>query len=599
MNLRAATHEPRPAATPRPRGGLRRLGRSLRGLGRSLRGMGRATAYAAALLAALAPGGAGWASPVTFFSSSVAGYGGGSIQHGATPFGPPRRLPPPHPPTTGLPALGLPAGYQPAVGRFGFLPPRPLATSDGLHHAPQHTGPCQTLVPCDGRDFSPTERFHLQPYAGCDEQAIYGNHYLVPTQRPLVELGLPFYGNGPIPKSKTWCGPTNLVQQKFYTYGDYRMGFAQNKNLNDEATVLAHRINLELDYWMTSTERVHAFIGPFQDGGNFMRIEEGVFFDELALFSDNTDTLFFEGDLGQMLGGWERTVAPMDLPFTVGRVPLFLQKGVWLQVTAGGAAVTLPAKNSPWLDWSNFDVTLFALLDQVSTDALNQAPHTGRLYGATTFVESRGGYLELGYAYVEDRGGQGRSYHNLSASYTRRYLNRVSNSVRVIVNAGQGGPRGARTADGVLLLVENSLLTRNPYNVVPYVNFFAGFGSPQPASRAAAFGGVLFNTGILFQVDALTGFPTLDATGNNTFGAAVGVDLLAKNFDQQLILEAAVLQATGSAAGRNAPGDQYGLGVRWQLPVSEAHLIRADVMHAFTENADGLSGARVEFRWKF
>jgi len=499
----------------------------------------------------------------------------------------------------GLDQLKPDRNYQPSVGRFGVLPPAPLPGTCGLHEAPPRIGRGKCLAPCDDRDFSPDPCFDCTPYYACDEQDIYGGKYLVPTQRPLVECGLPFYANGPMPPSEQWFGPTNLVQQKFYIYGDYRIGLAQNKNLNDEATILAHRLNLEVDYWITSTERIHAFTGPFQEAGQFMRIEEGEFFDELEIFNDNTDTLFFEGDLGQMLGGFERTLAPFDLPITAGLVPLLFQNGVWALDTAWGVAATLPAKNSPGLDWSNFDVTFFALLDQVSTDAFDQAAHSGQLYGATTFIESRGGYLELGYAYVDDRHGVGRSYHNVGVSYTRRYLNRVSNSVRVIVNAGQNGPKNQRTADGVLLLVENSLLTQNPYRVVPYVNFFAGFGRPQPAARAAAFGGVLFNTGILFQTDALTGFPTLDPTGNDTAGAAVGVDLLGEGFDQQLIVEAAVLHAYGDAATRNAPGDQYGVGVRWQLPLSEAQLIRADAMYGFTDNADDISGARLEWRWKF
>lgn len=526
------------------------------------------------------------------------------------------------------PLCGPSSGFQPAIGRFGVFGPPPLRCSGDLYELPQQPLPGQSLIltvppkvesdkkpnasksekgqqpeepyePGLRGDFSPDPCYDYQCYNTCGEQNIYGGKYLVPTQRPLGEWGLPFYGNGPIPASEEWCGSTNLVQQKLYIYGDYRIGFAQNQNLNREATVLAHRLNLELDYWITSTERLHMFTGPFQDGGNFMRLEEGEFFDELEMFSDNTDTLFFEGDFGQILGGFENTLAPFDMPFTVGLVPMLLQNGVWMQDAFWGAAATLPAKNSPLLDWSNFDVTFFTALDQVSTDAFGQSPHSAEMYGATTFIESRGGYLEAGYAFVDDRAAMGRSYHNVGLSYTRRYLNRVSNSVRVIVNTGQDGPENDRTADGVLFLVENSLLTKNPYNLVPYVNFFAGFGRPQSAARAAAFGGVLFNTGILFQTDALTGYPTLDPTGNDTAGVAVGVDLLGDNFSQQLIVEAAALHAYGDDPGRSAPGNQYGVGVRWQLPVSNAHLIRADAMYGATENARDISGARVEFRWKF
>jgi hypothetical protein len=110
---------------------------------------------------------------------------------------------------------------------------------------------------------------------------------------------------------------------------------------------------------------------------------------------------------------------------------------------------------------------------------------------------------------------------------------------------------------------------------------------------------VLRNTGILFESDNLTGYPTLDATGNETYGAAFGIDLLAPEFTHQLILEAAVLQAFGDPAFRNAPGDQYGIGARYQVPISHAHLLRFDVMHGWFENSDDATGARAEFRWKF
>ena len=155
------------------------------------------------------------------------------------------------------------------------------------------------------------------------------------------------------------------------------------------------------------------------------------------------------------------------------------------------------------------------------------------------------------------------------------------------------------TADGVLVIAENSFLTRWPYNVIPYINLFAGFDSPQSVARAGAAGGVLRNTGILFESDNLTGYPTLDATGNDTYGAAIGIDLLAPEFTQQLILEAAVLEVFGDPTLRNAPGDQFGVGMRYQVPITNAHLLRFDVMHGWFENTDDASGARAEFRWKF
>lgn len=489
--------------------------------------------------------------------------------------------------------------FQPIITRFGIVPPPLQCVGDPSEHHEPVVGCGSRLTPCDDRDFSNDPNYDCVPFEISQELGIYGNKFFVPAQRPLIEWGIPFYENGPMPRSSEIFGPTNVATPKFYVFGDYRMGFAQSQNVARESTELAHRLNLELDLWLTGTERIHAFIGPFQEGADFMRIDNGNFIRNLSWFDDDFSTLFFEGDLGQMLGGMEHTLAPFDMPVTAGLIPLLFQNGTWMLDAIWGAAVTVPAQNSPVLDWSNFDVTFFAGLDQVSSGAFPGENHAASLYGATTFIESQGGYAEVGYAFVEDRHGIGRSYHNLGVSYTRRYLNRVSNSVRVIVNAGQNGPRAQRTADGVLLLVENSLISKNPYNVIPYLNFFAGFGSPQPVARAGVFGGVLFNTGILFQADGLTGYPTLDPTGNNTAGAALGLDLLAPNFDQQLIVEAAILRAYGDAATRSAAGNQMGIGMRYQLPLSNAHLIRADAMVGLLDNSRDISGARIEYRWKF
>jgi hypothetical protein len=459
------------------------------------------------------------------------------------------------------------------------------------------------LAPYSSGDFLPDPLYDHLPYDACAEQSVYGDKYMNPVQRPLIEWGMPLYLGGPVPPPSTHCGETNPALPRFYLYGDYRAAAAYNDQNGRDVGVLANRLNLEWDLWLTSTERFHMFTGPFQEGNDFMRFEfddgRGEFFDEIDFFDADTDTLFFEGDLGYMIGGWTGRYAPFDLPFTAGLIPLLFQNGVWMEDAIVGVAATIPARNNPILDWSNYDVTFFAGFDQITSPAFDGSNAAANLFGVTTFIEAKGGYIEAGYAFLDDTTVFDRSYHNVGLSYTRRYLNLVSNSMRVILNAGQDGPDAARSADGVLLIAENSFLTPWPYNVIPYVNLFAGFNDPQSVARAGAAGGVLRNTGILFESDILTGYPTLDATANETCGAAIGVDLLAPEYRHQLILEAAALQAFGDPAFRNAPGDQYGVGARYQVPISNAHLLRFDVMHGWLENADDLTGARAEFRWKF
>ena len=98
------------------------------------------------------------------------------------------------------------------------------------------------------------------------------------------------------------------------------------------------------------------------------------------------------------------------------------------------------------------------------------------------------GYFELDYGYTLGRKKfDDLSYHNLSAAFTRRYFDLISNSVRVIYNVGQDPDHGERrTADGVLILIENSLISPLPLTLIPYFNAFAGFNKPQSLARAAA-----------------------------------------------------------------------------------------------------------------
>jgi hypothetical protein len=466
--------------------------------------------------------------------------------------------------------------------------------------APIQHDPCGDEVPFTSIDFSPDPAHDCYCWDGSSELGVYSGKHLNPTQRPWVECFTPLYGPGPWPPSYDCLGPTNLVRPKLYVYGDYRAAAAANNNGANSQTVLANRLNLDLDFSITATERFHAFWGPLDEGQQFSSVvfDDGEMEvdDHLDGWDQNTDAMYFEGDLGYIVGGARGIDAPFDLPFAVGLIPLVLQNGIWLEDAFVGAAATIPAKNSPWRDWSNFDTTFFVGWDELTTPAFGADADEATFVGATTFIERRGGYIELGYAYVDDPANIGRSYHNLGLSYTRRYLNLVSNSARLIVNAGQDGPQNQRTADGFLVLMENSLLTPMPYNLVPYVNLFAGFDRPQPLGRLQ---GPLKNTGINFESDLLTGYPILDDSGNNTYGGAFGVDLLGRQFDRQLMIETAVLQAFDDDASRIAPGDQYALGMRYQRRLNNSLILRADVMHGWLENSDDIDGARIELRHKF
>ena len=456
-------------------------------------------------------------------------------------------------------------------------------------------------IPYSGADFAPLSLppLPVDPYA---DLMVYRGKTPVATQRPWVELGRPLYTPGLYPPASSFLfGETNLLMPHFYVYGDYRTGLAVNENQKGAARSWAHRLNLDMDLQFTATERLHAFMGPLDRTNDVTRLD---FSNSKNIeFVDRTDirldTLFFEGDAGAILGGREGTYSPFDLPFSLGLMPLVYQNGIWMEDAMIGAACAIPTQHSAALNWPNYEVSLFALTDQVTTDAFKGDNNAAEVFGSAWFIEAYGGYIEADYAFIHDDVGGHRSYHNTSLSFTRRYFSRLSNSVRFLANFGQALPSDQRTADGYLFLLENSLITANPNYFVPYANFFYGSGKPQSVARAAGSGGILRNTGINFETDGLTAYPTLDATGNNTYGAALGLNILGNNFSQQLVMELAALAATGNPQFRGALGDQYAAGVRYQKPLSHRWIFRADSMYGWLRNSEDIYGNRIEFRWKF
>ena len=437
-----------------------------------------------------------------------------------------------------------------------------------------------------------------------DEQLmIYGGKSAVEPPRPLLEIGREQYTSGVYEPSNTFLGELNPLLPGLAIYGDWRTAVAYNKNNGKDIAQIATRLNLDVDFKITATERIHAFFTPFQDANaRFTRLEFGggdsndKFNDE---FDPDPQTLFFEGDLGSIYSGYSGQAANFDLPFTVGLFPLFLQNGIWANDAILGGAFTIPAKNSPTIGLSNFDITFFAAFDDV--DNASVIGNDGKvdndnasLFGITAFIDAFSGYIETGYAYLMGTDEQeGVDQHFLTAAYSRRYGNTLSNSTRAFANFGDNN---RDNADGFALISENSLISGLPSTLLPYANFFVGFGNPQPLVDGNG-AGILKNVGINFETDALTGYPKLDDTASNTWGGAIGLQYLF-NLDQQLVFEVAMVQPFEND-GIGAVDPQYALGVRYQIPLDRAWLFRADATYQILEGAEDNFGIRTELRRKF
>jgi ketosteroid isomerase-like protein len=451
----------------------------------------------------------------------------------------------------------------------------------------------------------PTYRDNV--YDVAEQLKIYGGKTPFNEPRPVLELGYPQYSEGVLGKTYDVIGKKNLLRPQLLIFGDFRTALAFNDNGAQEIGQLAARLNLDVDLKLTATERIHMFLRPIDKNNNFLRHEFfGDDHDEFDFVLDgNIETLYFEGDIGAIQSGLTDKWATYDLPFAFGFMPLLFQNGIWVDDAFVGAAFAIPAMNSPKFDISNMDISFFTGIDKVTTAALKNAAgqledSKGNVFGVTTFIETREGYFEGGYGFIDDkRDGNGLSdfdHHSLTAAWTKRYWGKLSNSVRGFWTLGQS-PNGSntQTADGFAILIENSLITSKPSFLIPYANFFVGVDRPQPLVRGND--GLLKNTGIAFETDGLTGFPKLDSSAQDAYGFAIGIENLF-DLSRQIVFEFATVQPFGGQS-ETIVGDQYALSVRYQHNLNDRWILRTDAILGILDDADNLSGVRLELRRKF
>ena len=110
---------------------------------------------------------------------------------------------------------------------------------------------------------------------------------------------------------------------------------------------------------------------------------------------------------------------------------------------------------------------------------------------------------------------------------------------------------------------------------------------------------MLANTGISFEIDNITNYPTLDATGHNACGGALGIEVLGPEFFYQFIVETAYVHVYGNQADRLAVGDQASISGRFQVALNKSVLLRTDIIYGALEDAPDVLGGRIELRHKF
>jgi hypothetical protein len=181
-----------------------------------------------------------------------------------------------------------------------------LAYAAGAHDSgPTKMSPEAKPVEQGTDAFGPDPVYTNSSYDAKEQIKIYGGKSASPTPRPLIELGTPIYVEGPFQEPLNLIGRKNLVMPALNVSGDWRTAVAFSDSGNNEVARIATDVNLDIDLKLTATERLHALIEPFDQGGQFLSYKfAGDDRDQgTGIFDVNLSTMFFEGDMGSIYAG--------------------------------------------------------------------------------------------------------------------------------------------------------------------------------------------------------------------------------------------------------------------------------------------------------
>ena len=209
--------------------------------------------------------------------------------------------------------------------------------------------------------------------------------------------------------------------------------------------VLANRLNLEWDLWLTSTERFHMFTGPFQDGNDFharrvRRRRRRVLRRARLLRRRHRHAVLrrrprlhdrrLDRPVRAVRHAGHRRPDPAVVPerrVDGGRDRRRRRHDSGPQQPHGSTGRTTTSRSSPASTRSPAPRSTTATRRPTSSaPPRSSKPRAATSKSATPFSTTRPTF--------------GRSYNNVGVSYTRRYLNLVSNSMRADRQRRPGRP---------------------------------------------------------------------------------------------------------------------------------------------------------------
>lgn len=427
--------------------------------------------------------------------------------------------------------------------------------------------------------------------------------------KPLLELGTPFLGTGPIegfsvPGGAVWT-------PSFLLFGTMRSGVSSSTNFNASGgevttTQWANRFDLFGNLSLTFTERFVFGLRPIDrtDVTGARRFSgylqtkspagttEG-FVDHTNLDWGTVSHLFFEGDLGEILPGLDRSDSRgLDYGLAIGRQPINFQEGTLINDTLDIIGVTrnnltvgplVSVRIAGIFAWNQIN------RNSPSGAALqrNREGDKSKLAGLFTEWDGRSMTVSVDTAYVhggdfveaptasnpfESRVRAGDGIYT-GVSFVGRPGGGDKNlAVRFLFSNPVGDPSEAAllnlsdpAARGSLIMAEYSWSPHHSYNYF-YTNGFVAIEDYRAAALDPLVPGPLARVGVMFEGSGLGDGAPLSPTASRAAGAAFGHQRFSSNKRRQLLLEAAGRYATLTCPGptSNCDPHQFGGILRFQ-----------------------------------
>ncbi|MCH8326984.1 MAG: hypothetical protein IID15_00485 [Candidatus Marinimicrobia bacterium] len=461
----------------------------------------------------------------------------------------------------------------------------------------------------------------------------------VPERPFALDWGTRFLKRGPTgPEIEL---PTGAVwQPSVIVFGTYRTAIQTFDNGQTRFSEWANRLDIFGELRLTGTERLVVGLRPFDEDGRFtsFNLHPTENDDWQTAFNVDITTLFFEGELAELFPNLDpEDTTPLDLGFSVGRQPIFIQEGMLINDTID--AVGLVRNTLMPSGTSNLRFTFLygwhGLNRGNNFSGNNLEDDTAQLWGLFTELDTRFSTINLDLAYIDSRHTGSALYAGASAVQRIGHLN---TSFRVVASLPATGetsfprtdarrrtpppplpppagltllpfsptrrppepiPADPRATDqntrGVLFFGELSWTPPHTHDLV-YLNGFYAKNRFSSAARDPATGGPLGRTGILFSAVGLGRYGSaLSNQAEDAYGASFGYQrFLDHEHRKQLILEIG-----GRKDTNGVHEDQAAIGLRYQQAFGQHTLLQIDAFAGVQEEEEPSFGVRMEWAFRF